>query len=274
MGKIKQKVQLCIQSFLLSRWVPRILYTSLGVFLGMLFSYLYLEWGNEGVHLVNLLKASSPAAILLSVMLASRQFVYNTTWNKKDAAKNALRDFVERYNGIIEELHPYINIRAYIRNKDRLEMSTLHNLMGVFVKDDDVSYRFVYHGDESQDDIKHTHDLNNIEYDNKFKANIDGRRVERAIISLLGEFEYICSGIKNDVYDKEVVKDLLASTIINGYFVFEYYIKHLRHDMRHGGRNINSLYGNFEKFAKELSNEDFEEIAQEKYIVPFNETQD
>jgi len=93
--------------------------------------------------------------------------------------------------------------------------------------------------------------------------------IERSLISILGEFEYICAGVHQDVYDEKIVEDLLASTIINAYYVFEYYIKHLRYDMRHGG-NRDSMYKNFEKFAKKLSEKNvFKEVGQSEYIVPF-----
>ena len=237
-----------LKRILLSDWSFRFLYIALGVSIGLIISAFYIK---EHINLVEALKILlTPSIVIISVFLASRSYIYTRDWNMKNAANSALKEFVAKYNTIVEELHPYINLRQNIRTKTPLQMYEIHNLMGVFVKEKN-SYKFIYHGNHTQDDIKNSQQDDSL-YLSKFDDKIDGMKIERSLISLLGEYEYISSAVKKEILDKEIVVELLSSNIINTYYVFLPYICHLRHDNRHGEGNRYTLYENFESLAIEV----------------------
>ena len=244
------------------------------MFAGLFIAELYMQYNHE-VEVTRLLGAASPMAILLSVMLASRQFVYNAEWNKKEAARASLGVFVKKYNSIIESLHPVLNLREKIRNRDVIPIQDIHNIMGVFIRDGS-GYRFVYHGTQTQEDIKHIHTQVTSGYATSFRNDINGMVVERSIIALLNEFEYIAAFMKNETLDAEIVIKLLGSTILNSYIIFEPYIHHLRNDCRHGGDSDtrNGVYEQFEDMAKSIAIElkddhAFNKINEKKTKTPF-----
>jgi len=237
-----------LKRILLSNWSFRLLYIALGVSIGLVISAFYII---EHVNLFEALKILiTPSIVVISVFLASRSYIYTRDWNKKNAANTALKEFVAKYNSIVEELHPYINLRQKIRNRTRLSISELHNLMGVFVLKNNI-YEFIYHGKHTQEDIKKSQQIDTTFLSN-FNEEIDGMKIERSIISLLGEYEYISTAVEKDILDKDVVIELLGSTIVNTYYVFLPYIYHLRHDYRHGNGKRYKLYENFEKIANEI----------------------
>jgi hypothetical protein len=174
-----------LKTFLLSNMVFRWLYGILGFVVGVVITIFFLS---EHVLLMDILKISlAPLAIFTSVLLASRQFVYVREWNKKDAASKALKEFVDKYNTIVEALQPHINLRQRIRNQEKLSIEEIHNLMGVFCIDerDNNKYNFIYHGAQTQDDIKCIHKIDTSKYIQDFLDNVDGRKIERFLISLL-----------------------------------------------------------------------------------------
>lgn len=255
---------------LLCKYTKRVIYGILGFMAGLVFAVNYKDstlLTNETLKLV-----LTPSIIFISLVLTAMQFAYNREWNKKDAAHKSIADFSKSYNEIIEELHEIINIRHHIASRTRIKVSDIHNLMGVFSKQDDGTYIFVYHGPTDEEIIPQDKDD---AYIRTKKSQIDGRKVERAIIRLLGEFEYICSAVDNEIMDNKTVMDLLAPTIVCGYYVFEYYILHKRHCDRHGGGR-GKLYEKFEKIAKDnsgLVTEDcgveFKDVDKQHYEVPF-----
>lgn len=257
-----------VNKLLVSKYTKRIIYGLLGGALITTVMAFYMST-TDWLELVKI--GLTPVVIFCSLLITARQFAYNREWNKKDAANKSLRDFLINYNKIIEDLHDIINIRDYIRNKRRLSVAEIHNVMGAFVKKTDGKHKFVYHGKESQEDIKNIQSTHSPKYNSTFKDGIDGMKIERSIISLLGEFEYISSSIDNDIFDEKIVVDLLGSTIVYTYFVFEFYIKHQRHGLRHGGdRDI--LYVKFENFAKRIdSNNSFVKVEKRDYLVPFED---
>ena len=249
------------KKILLSDWSFRILYIVLGISIGLVISAFYIK---EHIDLIESLKILlTPSIVIISVFLASRSYIYTRDWNMKNAANFALKEFVSKFNAIIEELHPYINLRQNIRTKTPLEMYEIHNLMGVFVKNND-SYKFVYHGKHTQDDIKKSQQDESL-YLNKFDDKVDGMKIERALISLLGEYEYISSAVKKEILDKDIIVELLSSNIINSYYVFLPYIYHLRLDNRHGDGTQSTLYENFENLAIEVEKLRNEKSKQKEF---------
>jgi len=269
-----------IKKILLSRWVPRILYVSLGLTLGIALTYLLLI---KNIDVLATLKSMSPFAILLSVMLASRQFVYNGEWNKKDAANKALYSAKENINTFIDDLPFNFNFRQMMRNGQVAKIQDIHNAMGVFVKsnlytEDNRVYKFIYHSNEpNSNDIRNIHNKLEEGYITEFDKSIEGKKIERTILSILGEYEYISMSCMRDIFDKKAVIELIGPNIVTTFNTMSDYIMHLRLDSRHGGGR-SYVYEYFEKFSKEIilyEDNKFDlnlislEESREKHKVPF-----
>lgn len=253
-----------LNKILINSHTPKVIYWLLGALVGavsvacVLDAHSIYDWSKIVL---------TPIVIFCSLVITAMQFAYNRQWNAKDEAHKSLALFYEKYNEIIEELHKEINIRDYIANRERLDIVYIHNSMGVFTKKEDSElYEFVYHGTENKEITPQTKDDN---YTKTIKIK-DGSRIERSIVRLLSEFEYMCSAVDNEIMDENAVIDLLGPTIVNGYYVFEYYILHKRHDCRHGCKRY-SLYEKFEKIAKKNAAGDniFVGVDERHYIVPF-----
>lgn len=280
-------IKYLVQKVLLSKWTPRILYTTLGVFVGLGVAYWYIEHTAQS-SLLDLLKSMSPAAILLSVMLASRQFAYNTVWNKKDAANKALYASQKHISQYMTTLSKHYDVRERMRNKKTISIVDIHNMMGVFVqdgtnKDGKYVYRFVFNGDDVTDnDIKNTHIKHDTGYATSFDHSRDGREIERTLLALLNEYEYICLSTRKDIFDKETIIELIGPSIASAFIVFHDYIMHLRIDNRHGrGRyktyiEIEKMYEVIRGYKKNtyrlpaIESVDFADVTSTRqYRVPF-----
>lgn len=62
------------------------------------------------------------------------------------------------------------------------------------------------------------------------KMTPTGTVLRRHIVTLLGKYEYIATGINEDMFDIDVVKKLVKTPMIDVYRIFEPYVKHLRND--------------------------------------------
>jgi hypothetical protein len=277
---------------LLSQWTTRILYIAIGIFLGMFISAILID-NFSNLNIVEILKATSPIAILLSVMLASRQFVYNTEWNKKDAANRALYESQKNISQYMSVLGKYYDVRECMRNKRVISIQDIHNLMGVFVKngvdkDGKEVYKFVFNGSLIDDnDIKNIHNKKTTGYVTSFDRNKNGKEIERTLLSLLNEYEYICLSTRKEIFDKETVIELIGPSIAAAFIVFQDYIMHLRVDSRHGNgrysvyKEIEDMYKEIQTYKGNVFNLDIINIppydsteADKRYKVPFRISSD
>ncbi|MCK5678183.1 MAG: hypothetical protein KAH72_06880 [Flavobacteriaceae bacterium] len=113
------------------------------------------------------------------------------------------------------KLHGHLEILE--RDKDNpFTLKDIHDSLGVKLDDN----TFVFHGEHTSEDIKKipkkqptptTFSALN------FKKEINGREIKDNILDFLGEYEFICSAVNNDVFDDEVVKGLFQSNIVRIY---------------------------------------------------------
>jgi hypothetical protein len=241
---------------------------TLGMLVGLFLAYSYYSW-NHGTHMADVLKSLSPLVILLSVILASRQFVYNGDWNKKDAAIKAIYTSREKTGKYNRSLNKILKTSYKFEHNESLTIAEIHNYMGVFL----VDQTFIFHEKKSVQDKSLIHNDTSCSYLREFKNN-DGTKVSKYITLILNEYEYISMACMRDIFDKKVIMELRGDSFIKTYNLFINYIYHCRYDQRHNGGD--SVYEYFEYFVKEIdSSNRFENIKMKEaprfidYLVPF-----
>ncbi len=256
-------------SFLQSKSLTRLIYGILGILIGII---LHDFMTFNGINIENILKIIvAPTVIFMSLLLTARQFVYNREWNKKDAAIKAIyisREKTQKYN---DRLNVLLNTTYLIQHDLSLSVIDIHNKMGVFLEDGS----FIFHGDETDNDIQNIHTQENSGYRQDFDKDIDGREIKNLITKILNEYEYISMSCNLDIFDKNVIIELRAGGIVKTFNVFISHIYHARYDKRHGYGQF--LYIHFENFVKEIVKDKkldlkIKEIPKkEAYMTPFND---
>ena len=196
-----------------------ILWTIFGILIGLIL-FTFLAWIPE--NWFDILKVLGYLFISISVGIASQQFSFNreqaeyaNKWNKKQLAISRLHDSRHILKELQNKLHGHLEILE--RDKDNpFTLKDIHDSLGVKLDDN----TFVFHGEHTSEDIKKipkkqptptTFSALN------FKKEINGREIKDNILDFLGEYEFICSAVNNDVFDDEVVKGLFQSNIVRIY---------------------------------------------------------
>jgi len=213
-----------------------ILWTIFGVLIGLIL-FAFFAWIPQ--NWFDILKVLGYLLISLSVVIASQQFKFNrqqaeyaNRWNKKQLAISRLHDSRHTLKEFQNKLHGHLEILE--RDKDNpFELKEIHDIIGVRLNDG----TFVFHGEHTSEDIKKIPK----EQPNQdtfsalnFKEDTDGREIKDNILNFLGEYEFICSAVNNDVFDDEIVKRLFQSNIVRIYSIFKPYIEHLQTTHKYG----------------------------------------
>jgi len=176
----------------------------------------------------------SPIFILGTLIIGINQLRLNQKqqkntkeWNKKQLAITQIHKSRNKIIKILKKLDKYFkskNIKS-ITDRQKNEPFTLKEI-----------HQLIGNGEYKPN--------GNFEFDKK------GEKVRRLLLEFLGEYEYIAAATNSDIFDRQVVKDILQYNIIRTYYVFENYIKHIREIHA----NNNSIYIELEKLAKKLEN--------------------
>lgn len=222
----------------------------IGIFIGLgIFIYLFESTDKT----LNILKSASIIFVGISVLIGIyqlsanvRQIRYSNDWNKKQLATTRLHESEKNIKTALTALHSTLNVVGRdIENPYKYH--EIHDNLGVFLEDRKT---FVFHGEQTDDDIKNLPKNENQKknHTNKFNHEINGREVRDNIIALLNEYEYISSSVNCDIFDKESVMRLMDLKILRTYLRFQEYINHLRNE--HGGGS--TTYKELEDFANEI----------------------
>ncbi|GEM_PF-6693996 len=241
----------------LNGYIHRMMYIILGFLLGVgVVAYLTLN----GIDIKDSIKLVSSLLIVISIILASAQFLYNRQWNQKDAAIKGLYTSNKKTTELNSKLNRYLDTNYKIEHNEPLDIVDIHNKMGVFLDNG----KFVFHGDETQESIKHIQSKYK-NYAQEFDDKIKGREIESLIKDILNEYEYISTACMKGIFDKDIVMSLKAAGIVRTFNLFSNYIYHVRYDKRHnyGDR----MYSNFEEFATEISNSLYKDDKYSQYRI-------
>lgn len=234
-----------VNNVLLYRHTEKIVYGLLGVAVGLCIAAYWVA--GDGKSLFDWAKVVvTPTVIFSSLIITAKQFAYNREWNTKEAGVKAV--YVSRGKTAKEnaKIDPLLNTTKKLEENRPLTIREIHNKMGVFLKNG----RFVFHGEHTDDDIRHIHENEQSGYVMQFDNRINGREVEKTIKAILNEYEYICMGCNLGIFDKDVVVELAAIRIVGTFNIFINYIYHLRYDKRHEYGKF--LYNHFESMVKEI----------------------
>lgn len=226
----------------------------IGIVLGLFIIHKYIGWD---IETTNSIKVIAYFFIGCSALVATGQLIinanqakkntnqikYSNDWNKKQLAIQRIHES----KSIIKKSTTYLHQTLRPRGReasDPYEVYEIHNYFGCFLEDG----KFVFHGEETQEDIQKlpkTWDADDL-HKYKFDKELNGREVQDNIWIFLDEFEYICAGINNKIFDKETITSLMGSSIMNTYKKFKNYIIHLRENENH--KYVNA-YSELEKLA-------------------------
>ena len=199
----------------------------LGIFIGSLISLWLMGFSETNI---NVLKVITGGILAFSAGVAAQQFRFNrkqaekaNRWNTRQLAMTQMHSSRKVMKECIAKLHECLEI---LERKEPYELYEIHDIMGIQL--DDGS--FCFHGEEIEEKIKliptsaKNDDYRCLSFSDKYK----GREIKDSIIDYLSEYEYICSGVNNNIFDDKTVKSLLRGSIISKYKLFEKYIKHQR----------------------------------------------
>ncbi len=217
-----------------------------GVLLAILMIASLLSFNNE---IINVIKVLGSLMLVFSIGIAAnqfrlnrKQFEKNNEWNTKQFGITETHQSRRIIKNAINELIKDLDV---IERKKPFEVFEIHNAFGVFLTDG----RFVFHGEQSDKDMRLLPESRNDEHICRFKKNTDGRQVKNILLDLLGEYEYIALGVNNKTFHKESVLSLVAGPIRRNYYLYHKYIKHLQYHHKYG----KSVFSEFRKLGIELS---------------------
>lgn len=174
------------------------------------------------------------AATTTAILVAVLQNINTHDWNRRHAAKVALKEFRSNAKSHADKLNVVFNY--YLRDENSpITKEQIHE--AICRKDADGKF---------------------IHCDKSYKLEIDPDKSEllASIKEHLNLYEDIASGVLQGVYDKEVVADLSASSFIKVANIFGPYIKHYNDDMYPAARgriwlNVKTLGEDFRKKYRE-----------------------
>jgi len=225
--------------------------------LGIIILLLVLIPDAKAELVLDILKIIGTFFIAISVGIAAAQFRFNrkqvekaNLWNKKQLAITQMHNSRKIIKQAIADLHGYFEV---LERKNPYELYEIHDIFGVKLNDGS----FVFHSEQTQEDIKKL-PKQQPEPDKyravQFREDVNGRKVKDTLLIYLGEFEYLCSGINNDVFDEKTIETLLDRSIVRAYDLFQHYINHLRDTSQHGEKIYKELEIVANKFRNRLQN--------------------
>ncbi|MDM5272102.1 DUF4760 domain-containing protein [Sulfurovum sp. zt1-1] len=180
---------------------------------------------------IDVLKVITGGLIAVSAGIAAQQFRFNrkqaekaNRWNTKQLAATQMHASRKVIKEAISDLHGKFEI---LEQKGPYSLYEIHDAIGVMLS----SGKFVFHGEETEDDIKLIPDEQHEKSKYRaisFRKDVNGREIKDNILKYLGEYEYICVSLNNKIFDEETVRMFLEYGIIRAFMIFENYIDHLQ----------------------------------------------
>lgn len=158
-----------------------------------------------------------------SAVIALLQLKHNTEKNKKEESWNKKYLAFEQISKHIKELEEL-----------RLALDKTITKNG-FIKNEEGNVISFTDRKRTKEPLSHeeVHKWVCKEYNISDKTDMcsmteDGVAIVRNLLSIINIYELIAIGIKNDILDKNLVKESLENVIVNNYVFFQPYIKHRR----------------------------------------------
>jgi hypothetical protein len=186
-----------------------------------------------GVHLSDIepiIKIISYTFISASAVVALLQYNRNINKSKKEEAWN-------------EKHLAYIEINKHIKNlekyRSQLDKTTLNKKM---IMDNGKALSFsdrrIQSKPLSPDEIHKWICERDKKGDELCVTTLHGANVIRYLISIINTYEFISTGIRQGLLNRELTLKLLSSSIVNNFVFFQEYIKHRR--IQHDNKDLAS----------------------------------
>jgi hypothetical protein len=143
--------------------------------------------------------------IFMSISFGAIYFKANHDWNRRHAATLASYEVNQNLDEPVKKLNDIFSF-SELRTTDVISLDKIHE--EICKKDDKGKPMAGKDGAFC------------IDYEKGGYENY------KAIGSLLNEYEYLCVGIRNRVFDEEIIKDLFEGMMIKAYYNFRDYIEH------------------------------------------------
>ena len=220
--------KICFRCEKNSKWCGTFERNAIWLLLGVFIGGLAASWMMSFSEItINVMKVITGGILAFSAGVAAQQFRFNrkqaekaNQWNTKQLAMTQMHSSRKVMKECIAELHECLEI---LERKDPYELHEIHDVYGIKLSDG----TFCFHGEQTDEKIKlipatSTEDFTCLQFSKESK----GREIKDTIIDYLSEYEYICSGVNNKIFDDKTVKSLLKGSIVSKYTLFKKYIEH------------------------------------------------
>lgn len=164
-------------------------------------------------------------------------------WNiLNDKEKKIFEDFFKGHIQKEDDIYNVCNGKEYLRfvfykaidNKKDENIKNILDKEGLILTDKQL------------EDLK----LNKFYYHQKWK-NYNGKKLYKELHNFLSEYEYIATALNENIFDINIIDNLMGSGIIYAYRTFKEYIKHLRifHTVN---TSLKTIYIQFEKMTESI----------------------
>ena len=164
-------------------------------------------------------------------------------WNiLNDKEKKIFEDFFKGHIQKEDDIYNVCNGKEYLRfvfykaidNKKDENIKNILDKEGLILTDKQL------------EDLK----LHKFYYHQKWK-NYNGKKLYKELHNFLSEYEYIATALNENIFDINIIDNLMGSGIIYAYRTFKEYIKHLRifHTVN---TSLKTIYIQFEKMTESI----------------------
>ncbi len=162
-------------------------------------------------------------------------------WNiLNDKEKKIFEDFFKGHIQKEDDIYNVCNGKDYLRFVfyKSIDSKKDENIKNILEKEGLILT------DKQLEDLK----LDKFYYHQKWK-NYNGKKLYKELHNFLSEYEYIATALNENIFDINIIDNLMASGIIYAYTTFKEYIKHLRH-FHTPNTSLKTIYIQFEKMTE------------------------
>jgi hypothetical protein len=193
------------------------------------------------LDLTQVIRVAGSGMTFLVIFFAGFQFKANHDWNRRHAAILAakeMRNSIYEDMDLIDKTFGFSNRRKH----EKLSVNEIHKKICIV--------------DEQGELVREKNGKLSLNHKN------EGANIARAIKNYLGAFEYLAAGIRQGVFDEDLIYTLYGGPIIRAASIFTDYIKHINTDMYPGRRG--RIYCNLLNIQRKFENKEKDKTDAER----------
>jgi len=162
--------------------------------------------------------------------------------NEKFIFEDFFKGYIQKEDDMYNVCNGKENFRfLFYKNINNEENKNVEGIKNILEKKDFIL------SDKQLEDLK----LHKFYYHQKWR-NYDGKRLYKELHNFLSEYEYIATGLNENIFEIKIINNLMGTGIIYAYKTFEEYIKHLR-NFHIEDKSFKTLYIEFEKMTEKIT---------------------